>query len=189
MKYARLDLGTIEAVFNKLGGVEGAEAFLRDDLVLKRPELLKRIATAQVAGAKKFVVKDELKSSNVGFTGGNFDSLFLNLVEENVEGAKLAVHQLEKAALDAPILAELGDRAATKLCWLFDLLKKQGKGEKGVLLVNGYANVVYVRDANGTLWAVSADWSSHYGDWGVCAFSVGRPSTWSEGRQILSRDS
>ncbi len=29
MKYTTLDLGTIEAVFNKLGGIEGAQAFLR----------------------------------------------------------------------------------------------------------------------------------------------------------------
>ncbi len=28
MKYATLDLGTIEAVFNKLGGLEGAKRFL-----------------------------------------------------------------------------------------------------------------------------------------------------------------
>ncbi|MEX0934074.1 MAG: hypothetical protein WD003_02350 [Candidatus Paceibacterota bacterium] len=31
MKYASLDLGTVEAVFNKLGGLEGARAFLRDE--------------------------------------------------------------------------------------------------------------------------------------------------------------
>ena len=34
MKYARLDLGTIEAVFNKLGGIEGAESFLRNEIEL-----------------------------------------------------------------------------------------------------------------------------------------------------------
>lgn len=31
MKYASLDLGTVEAVFNKLGGLEGAHAFLRGE--------------------------------------------------------------------------------------------------------------------------------------------------------------
>ena len=34
MKYASLDLGTVEAVFNKLGGLEGAAQFLRDELTL-----------------------------------------------------------------------------------------------------------------------------------------------------------
>lgn len=37
MKYASLDLGTIEAVFNKLGGMEGAQRFLRGDFVVSRP--------------------------------------------------------------------------------------------------------------------------------------------------------
>jgi len=31
MKYSSLDLGTVEAVFNKLGGLEGARAFLRGE--------------------------------------------------------------------------------------------------------------------------------------------------------------
>lgn len=31
MKYSSLELGTIEAVFNKLGGLEGAQSFLRGD--------------------------------------------------------------------------------------------------------------------------------------------------------------
>jgi hypothetical protein len=34
MKYANLDLGTVEAVFNKLGGMEGAQRFLRNELVV-----------------------------------------------------------------------------------------------------------------------------------------------------------
>lgn len=34
MKYANLDLGTIEAVFNKLGGMEGAQRFLRGELIV-----------------------------------------------------------------------------------------------------------------------------------------------------------
>jgi len=38
MKYASLDLGTVEAVFNKLGGLEGAQRFLRDELVVKAAE-------------------------------------------------------------------------------------------------------------------------------------------------------
>ncbi|OJI09241.1 MAG: hypothetical protein COV08_01415 [Candidatus Vogelbacteria bacterium CG10_big_fil_rev_8_21_14_0_10_49_38] len=42
MKYARLDLGTIEAVFNKLGGMEGAHAFLRDELQVCKPTRLWR---------------------------------------------------------------------------------------------------------------------------------------------------
>lgn len=35
MKYATLELGTIEAVFNKLGGIEGVQRFLRGELELR----------------------------------------------------------------------------------------------------------------------------------------------------------
>ena len=31
MKYSKLDLGTMEAIINKLGGMEGARKFLRED--------------------------------------------------------------------------------------------------------------------------------------------------------------
>lgn len=37
MKYASLDLGTIEAVFNKLGGIEGAQKFLQGKLQVCEP--------------------------------------------------------------------------------------------------------------------------------------------------------
>ncbi|MEI6396980.1 MAG: hypothetical protein WCO48_02835 [Candidatus Taylorbacteria bacterium] len=36
-KYAKLDLGTIEAVFNKLGGIDGAERFIRGEVVISEP--------------------------------------------------------------------------------------------------------------------------------------------------------
>ena len=37
MKYKKLDLGTIEAVVNKLGGMEGVEKFLRGELTVSEP--------------------------------------------------------------------------------------------------------------------------------------------------------
>ena len=38
MKYPKMDWGTMEAVINKLGGMEGVDRFLRDELVVKVPE-------------------------------------------------------------------------------------------------------------------------------------------------------
>ena len=37
MKYADVKLGFVEAVLNKLGGVEGAERFLRDEISISEP--------------------------------------------------------------------------------------------------------------------------------------------------------
>jgi len=38
MKYANMDWGTMEAVINKLGGMEGVERFLSGRLIVKSPE-------------------------------------------------------------------------------------------------------------------------------------------------------
>lgn len=35
MKYPNITLGHVEAVWNKLGGEEGVEKFLRDELVIQ----------------------------------------------------------------------------------------------------------------------------------------------------------
>jgi hypothetical protein len=50
MKYPRLDLGTIEAVVNKLGGIDGVQRFLRDELTVSVSEpapILKLISGGQ----------------------------------------------------------------------------------------------------------------------------------------------
>ena len=151
--------------------------------------LLRKLTAVQVKGATRFVAKDHLTDTNVGWTGGNFKAHFLDKVEENVGDANVAVQCLEQSSLDAPILAELGERAEIKLAHLFNLLTKQSNGQEGTLLVNGYANIAYIRDAEGTLWAVDAGWDSGSGDWYVEAYSVEDPDRWDAGRQILARDS
>lgn len=156
----------------------------------ERHPLLKRIVTITVPAVQRFVCDDEvLKEANVLWTGDNFDCLFKGKVEENVPEQKLAVSRLERASLDAPILTELGDKAEVSLTYMFDLLKKQSKGEDGVLLTNGYANIFYVRGIDGNLWAVDARWSSGNRYWDVGAYSVENPDGCYGGSQIFSRDS
>ena len=121
--------------------------------------LLRKITSVVVSGAKKFVAdKASLKEANVGYTGSNFDEFFLGKMEENVADATLAIYRLEKNSLDAPIRKELGEHEETALTHFLDLLKKQAKGQEGHLLVNGYANIAYIRDKNGKLWTVNAYW-------------------------------
>ncbi len=157
--------------------------------VVKMSNLLKRVTTMAVNGTKKFVASEHLKEANVGLTGSNFDKLFLGKVEENVGDATIAVDRLEKASPDAPIMAELGGRAEIQLAHFFGPLKAQSRGEAGVLLVNGCANVAYIRGTDGDVWAVGAYWDSDYGCWYVGAYSVGDPRGWIAGFQVLSRDS
>ena len=189
-KYGHRSMDWFEAIVNKLGGEEAAEKFLVGDLVVKMAIILYKIATASVRAMKKFVANESTKKkANIGWTSADFDRLFGNKVEENVGATNLAVHRLERSSLDAPILAELGARAVTPLAYLFELMEKQSKGEDGVLLVNGYANIMYAIGNDGNVWAVLALWYSGRGCWRVYARSVEHPHRWGAGYQILSRDS
>lgn len=155
------------------------------------PPVLKLVASGiKATGAKHFVAdKASLKEANIGWTGSNFDQFFLGKVEEDVEDATLAIHRLEKRSVDDPIRKELGqEREEITLAHFFDLLKKQSKGEPGHLLVNGYANIVYIRDKSGTLFAVDAGWGSYCRFWIVGADSVEDPGGWNRGNQVVSRD-
>ena len=159
-------------------------------MAVKEADLLRRITTVEVNGAEKFVANDQqLKAANVGWTGSNFRALFLNKAEENVGKATIVVHSLEKNSLDVAIMAELGTRVEIHLCQFFALIAKQSKGEAGPLLVNGYANIAYIRGNDGNLWAVYAYWRSACGYWHVYADSVEYPREWHAGDQVLSRDS
>ena len=191
MKYGELTLGQVEALVNKLGGKDRVLEFLRGgvQIVVKQPGLLCRATTVKVPGIAKFVVKDHLTAVNVGWIDKNFDQFFRNKQEEDVDDITLVVSRLEKDSLDTSILAELGDRAETSLAHLFALLEKQSKGEQGILLTNGYANIFYIRGTDGNLWAVSANWNSYDGYWDVEASSVERPCWWNVGGQVFSRDS
>lgn len=187
MKYNDLTLGTIEAIVNKLGGMEGVGRFLRGGLVVKAAELLREVARAAVGGAARFVARDHLTAANIGWMSDDFKRYFLNVVEEKVEGVTLTVHRLKKASLGAPILSELGDCAEISLAHFFELMKRQSKGEAGPLLVNGWANIAYIRGNDGNLWAVDAYWNDTDRDWDVYVYSVEDPHEWGDGRQVLSR--
>lgn len=189
MKYGELNLGQIEAIVNKLGGMEGVHRFLRGEMIARELNLLRQINTVATSGAKKFVARDALKDANVGWTDGNFKKLFLDKVEEDVGDATIAVYRLNKDSLDAMIFAELGNRAEVKLVHFFELLKRQSKGENGALLRNGYPNVAYIKGNNGSVWAFFASWRSGLGCWFVSAQSFEVSCGWDAGSQVLSCDS
>ncbi len=142
-----------------------------------------------VTGSTRFVAKDHFTRENGFYPWDNFKDHFLDKVEENISDTTLAIHRLEKPAVDAQIRKELGQkREEITLTHFFDLLKKQSKGENGHLLTNGYANIAYIRDKNGVLWVVFAFWLSVRLCWDVNARSVEHPDGWGDGRQVLSSD-
>lgn len=155
--------------------------------------LFEFVASVNVPAVESFVARDKFREGEtvdgvqLAWLGDNFKEHFLAKKEANIATTTLLrVHRLREASLDAPILSELGETAETFLAQFWKLLKVQGTGEKGTLLVNGYSNICYIRDDEDVLWAVSADWNSGRG-WHVDAYSVEYPDRWPVDYQVVSR--
>lgn len=194
-------LGIVCDLLEKLSDPEWVVAlkkFLRGELVErtvknvdeKTAGLLKFINRIFLPAIQRFVASESFGSDNPDgikfYLGVNFKKHFLGKIEENVEGTWIAVYQLGKKSRDPEIMVKLGvDSRIVKLSQFFALIKAQARGQKGSLLVNGFANIAYIEDNEGIVWAVNAYWSGN--DWGVGASSVEDPFEWVEGYQVLSR--
>ena len=164
------------------------------DVVVSLPAnaLLELVTTTQTPAVEAFSAKEKLTIGTqdgvkIAYHGDNFKMHFLGKCELDIPARDLRVHRLCKKSLDAPIIAELGgeELVETSLASIFEMLKKQGQGQKGDLLTNGYANIFYVKDNAGTLWAVDASWRG--GGWNLYADSVASPFSWRQVIQVVSR--
>ena len=66
-------------------------------------------------------------------------------------------------------------------------MEAQPNGENGNLLNNGWANIFYIKDINGTLRAVHVNWLDD--GWFVFAHSVEYPNLWRADYRVFSRNS
>jgi hypothetical protein len=151
--------------------------------------LLKVIDTVVVpAMSAPFVARDKfVVGDTIFWLSSNFQGWFFNKVEESVLEKSLRYSRLLRHSVDGSILAELGDTAESMLDQVYSLIECQPNGEEGVLLTNGWANIFYVRDANGELRAVSV---RRYDDgWNVDARSVEASFAWFGDSHVLSRNS
>lgn len=166
-------------------------------VIQPKPKLLEFIGTVSVpATTKKFVAKKKFvinisddAAVKVSCLGDNFKEEFLDKTEKPFAGSELRQQKLREASVDGPIIAELGGeaKAETTLAEVFVLMKKQGKGESGALLNNGWWNIFYVRNAKSVLRAVNVHWDG--GGWYVLANSVEDSFRWNDSCQVFSRNS
>lgn len=156
-------------------------------------KLLEFVTTMEVTAVKKFVAADVFKAGEsidgVAYCtsfGVEFTEHFLPKIEENVPAATLWVHKLLHNSKDLGICTEIGgDKEETKLADLHQCLKRQGKGEKGVLLTNGRSNIFYIRGVDGNIWAVYTVWCGN--SWRLSAEAVVGTADWFAGNQVFSR--
>ncbi|TSC83492.1 MAG: hypothetical protein G01um101417_543 [Parcubacteria group bacterium Gr01-1014_17] len=159
----------------------------------KETPLLEFVTSVTVPGVDKFIAADHFKHGETVdgvrcYLWEDFQKHFLGKTEENVAGCDIRIHKLLKGSRDLGIRSEIGEeKEEIKLANLWSMLKLQSKGESGALLINGYANIFYVRDTEGTLWAVSAYWRADYREWRLFAYSIGYQNEWSAGYQVCSR--
>ncbi|OGE83851.1 MAG: hypothetical protein A3B95_02820 [Candidatus Doudnabacteria bacterium RIFCSPHIGHO2_02_FULL_43_13b] len=167
-------------------------------LAITKPKpILDLVSTVTIpARTTKFVAKDHFVVNTSGeakvkisYLGDNFRKHFLGKTEEPTSETTFRCHKLKKLSRDIRIINKLGgeERAETTLSAMFALMEKQPNGEKGALLNNGYANIFYIRDAAGVLWAVYCCWRDD--GWYVSVDSVGNPGEWLDGFQVFSRNS
>jgi hypothetical protein len=205
-----LSVSNLNLIFDlceKITGKEGVQwidnfkRFLRKEEIvweIVKDKLLKLVTTTIIAvTTKKFVAKEHYvldtsddASVKFGWFNDNFKSWFLTgegKIEDPIDKLTIGGYKLLKKSLGDPIIAELGGEAKveTTLTEMFSLLKKQGKGQEGDLLTNGYSNIFYIKDYSGVLRAVYVYWFG--GCWYVGACSASNTRGWGGGRRVFSR--
>jgi len=185
--------GPLTELMARLSGENGKYHLGELKRFLRKRNLLEPITTIDLPACGRFVAKDELHADRDDINlwmSETFREKFLNKVEENVPAATIHTSKLLRNSRDLTnedgslgIIAELNGHEETTLHHLFSLLMKQPNGEKGTLLTDGKANIFYIRDATGVLWAVRAGRGG--GDWDLDAYSVESPDTWHSGNLVV----
>lgn len=144
----------------------------------------------------KFVVRDHFKVDvsdkawvKISFIGDNFKNWFLGLVEGRSDAVCFSSFNLLQRSVDGLIIQELGGESKVVVtAWsLWELLKAQNKGQSGILLIDGCANIFYIWDVSGVLRTVSVRW--HGGGWDINADWILDSSGWFDRNRIFSRNS
>ncbi len=150
--------------------------------------------TAKFVHKEKYVVNTKPGSHvKIRYVDPEYLQLCGDAVEEPASETTLCSHILTRLSAFSPAIKELnGNGVATKItpAEQFALMERQPDGPNsapGLLLANGYANLLEVVFPNGAERLVDLGWDvdGWSVDVGPVAFSV----QWSGGRRVLSRDS
>ncbi len=174
--------GPLKDFFEQLSGKNGRQRFEEFKLWLKKvSRLLSFVRTATIPAQPAVMTsEDYFKEAGVVWMNDNFKAKFFGLKVEAREQTEFAICKLEQDSLDAPILAELGDKAEMPVSQFKQFLSDNRESSEYFIL--------YLRGKDGNLWAVSAYWLTGYDGWRVSSSSVANPHRWLAGRQVVSRN-
>ncbi|KKU94116.1 MAG: hypothetical protein UY26_C0003G0267 [Candidatus Jorgensenbacteria bacterium GW2011_GWA1_48_13] len=187
---------------------QGARAVAKIvDALAELVENGKRVVGALNLIVADIAVKTELFTKNSFFGEGspvklyiwdNFRNWVLTAILENIPAFQgmLVKHQLTKGMYDSEILSGLGHPtpfSPTEFAAVIrDLISKQSRGEEGLLLTNGYANIFYVQLPAGAggedarVVAVRVTWNAGDDDWHLDAYGLDDDG-WGDGVCVFSR--
>jgi len=184
-----MDWGTMEAVVNKLGGMEGVKRFLSGAVEVVVKSILSLVNGKVASDAIKAFDPHAFYKKRDGLWIGDF---FRDNVLSQAKTIKKLLatafksYDLTKNAYDREITPCLPENhefdISEALARIAKMIEKQWGGKEGELLNNGYANLFYVPgfvvgvywDAGGRTWCVRA-WLRDGLDW-------------DEGRRVFSRN-
>jgi len=136
------------------------------------------------ASAGNFAVKDRFVLNLerrdrllIAYMVGHFDEWFNGKVEGPVAASTLRYFELQRDASDQAILDGLGgeSQVETTMTEVYALMDRQRSGQGGILAINGWGNIFYIRDERNVLRVVYVHWCDDA--WGVEASLMRKKDT------------
>jgi len=150
MKYGKFTLGQIEAILNKLGGEEGAEALLRGEVVLTQIAILRLLSagtTLTLAPCDGTQTLAQAKETFPAYIDPNFKNWGLDKPGHATGETAVAVHELVKNAMFAEVFGSLGNDLG-KLCLTQHQIKAFCEQHSNWLRTDGNATLFLFKENN-----------------------------------------
>ncbi|NTW46116.1 MAG: hypothetical protein HGB18_03650 [Candidatus Moranbacteria bacterium] len=177
------------ALFLKNGGrVNAGSAITSRSLCgVKETALLRPVATGVASGGGDLDEVTFFRSRAGGiWVSPSFREKFGSTFRKSrASDRKYVASELKQSANDTVIRADLPGAHLSKLGDIARFIKVQRGGKKGILLNNGLANIFYVEDENGQVFAVNFRWNSAVRTWFVVVWKLGEHGDWNAGNQVL----
>ena len=172
--------GTEEDIYNKCKtGSPLFEKWAKDIVENKKSYQHFTVINQNISIPKATFNKDKFFSEKFIWMSESFKKCIFSEIESSISSANytLASLQLTQSLSDFNIRKDLGeDEVVTPHQWAQEmcaLMNQQSRGQEGLLLISGYANIRYVKLSNGTVLAVLVYWDAHDCQWRCNTWGLG----------------